>query len=162
MIDGGDAVGDRLPVAVEQRHIDRKIDAGARHHLPLERIAMQVDDARQHQETAGIEASEPGASRGRVRADGADLTAGDPQRGFLENSSPSRARPPSINMSVTMRHLAVWLARAAIRGGLVFGEKILDRELAEIGQGAAQRLMVPVPPGERRRAGRRCLPETAA
>ena len=40
---------DGLPVAVDQRHIDRKIDTRARHHLPLERIAMQIDDARQHQ-----------------------------------------------------------------------------------------------------------------
>ncbi len=40
MIDGGDAVADRLPVAVGQRHIDGKIDAGARHHLPLECVAM--------------------------------------------------------------------------------------------------------------------------
>ena len=34
--------------------------------------------------------------------------------------------------------------------GLVLFEKILDRQFAEIGQGAAQRLMVPVPPGQRR------------
>ena len=52
----GDAVGDRLPVAVDQRHIDGKIDAGARHHLPLERVAVQIDDARQHLQAAGIDA----------------------------------------------------------------------------------------------------------
>src|ERR1700688_553041 len=56
MIDGGDAVADRLSVAVDQRHIDGKIDAGARHHLPLERITMQIDDARKDQKAAGIEA----------------------------------------------------------------------------------------------------------
>jgi hypothetical protein len=48
----GDAVGDRLPVAVDQRDVDREIDARPRHHLPLERIAMQIDDARQHQKAA--------------------------------------------------------------------------------------------------------------
>ena len=74
--DRGDAVGDRLPVAVDQRHVDREIDAGARHHLPLEGIAMQVDDARQHQQAAGIEAeraaavvaNRPRRSRGRRSA----------------------------------------------------------------------------------------------
>jgi hypothetical protein len=49
MIDGRDAVGDRLPVAVDQRDVDRKVDSGARHHLPLERIAMQIDNAGQYQ-----------------------------------------------------------------------------------------------------------------
>ena len=81
MIDGGDPVADRLPVAVEQRHIDREIDAGARHHLPLERVAMQIDDARQHQEAAGVDAERAAAV---VRADGGDLAARDPQRGFVE------------------------------------------------------------------------------
>ena len=55
MIDGGDAVADRLPVAVDERDIDGKIDAGARHHLSFERVAMQIDDARQHHETARID-----------------------------------------------------------------------------------------------------------
>jgi len=53
---GGDSVADRLPIAVDQRHIDGKIDAGTGHDLPLERIAMQIDNARQHQEPTGIEA----------------------------------------------------------------------------------------------------------
>jgi hypothetical protein len=53
---GGDAVADRLPVAVGQRHIGGKIDAGARHHLPLEGIAMQVDDPGKHLQAAGVKA----------------------------------------------------------------------------------------------------------
>jgi hypothetical protein len=56
MKDRGDAVGDRLPVAVDQRHIGREVDAGTGHHLPLERVAMQVDNARQHQEVAAVDA----------------------------------------------------------------------------------------------------------
>ena len=48
VIDGGDAVADRLPVAVNERDVDREVDARTRHHLPLERIAMQIDNARQH------------------------------------------------------------------------------------------------------------------
>ena len=51
----GDAISDRLPVAVDQGHVDGKIDPGTRHHLPLERIAMQIDDSRQHQQVAGID-----------------------------------------------------------------------------------------------------------
>jgi len=51
---GGDAVCDRLTVAVDQGDIDRKVDASARHHLALERIAMEVDDTRQHEKIAGI------------------------------------------------------------------------------------------------------------
>jgi hypothetical protein len=83
-----------------KRTIDRKIDAGARHHLPLEGIAMQIDNARQHQQAAGIDA---GRAVAVVRTHGDDLAAGNPQRGF-EISWPSRARPPSMNSSVTMRH----------------------------------------------------------
>ena len=37
--------------------IGRKIHAGPRLHLPLERIAVQVDDARQHQQPGRIEAT---------------------------------------------------------------------------------------------------------
>ena len=90
--DRGDAVADRLPVAVDQRHIDREIDAGARHHLPLECIAMQIDDARQHQQAAGIDAR---ANRARGPIHGADFAAGDPQRGFAEfrrRAAPGRLR----------------------------------------------------------------------
>jgi hypothetical protein len=50
-----DAISDGLTVAVDQGHIDRKIDPGARHHLPLERIAMQIDDSGKNQQAAGIE-----------------------------------------------------------------------------------------------------------
>ena len=55
MEDRGDAVRDRLPVAVDQRDVDREIDLGPRHHLPFERVAMQVDDAGQYQQVARIE-----------------------------------------------------------------------------------------------------------
>jgi hypothetical protein len=51
----GDAISDGLPVTVDQRYIDGKIDTGARHHLSLEGVAMQIDYPRQHQQIAGIE-----------------------------------------------------------------------------------------------------------
>ena len=56
VIDGRDAIADRLPIAVDKRNVDREIDAGARHHLPLERVAMEIDDSRQHQQAIGIDA----------------------------------------------------------------------------------------------------------
>ena len=40
---------------------------------------MQIDDARQHQQAAGIDA---GRAMAVVRTHGDDLAAGDPQRGF--------------------------------------------------------------------------------
>ena len=75
MVDGRNPVADRLPVAVNKRHIDRKIDAGARHHLPLEGVAMQVDNARQNQQAAGIDA---GRTVTIVRTHRDDLAAADP------------------------------------------------------------------------------------
>jgi hypothetical protein len=50
-----DAISDGLSVTVNQRYIDGKTDTGARHHLSLEGVAMQIDDPRQHQQIAGIE-----------------------------------------------------------------------------------------------------------
>ena len=60
----GDAVADRLAVAVGERHVDREVDPGARHHLPLEGIAMQIDDARQHQQVARVDRKPRPAARG--------------------------------------------------------------------------------------------------
>src|SRR5260370_39997209 len=63
-----DAIGQRLPVAVEKRNVHGEVDAGPRHHLPLEGIAMDIDDAGQHDEAVGVDAT----SRRRVAADVAD------------------------------------------------------------------------------------------
>ncbi len=49
-IGGGDARRDELRRRIAQREPDRQIDAGARLQLPLMRIAMDVDQPRQHQE----------------------------------------------------------------------------------------------------------------
>ncbi|MGY4355452.1 hypothetical protein ACVW0J_001945 [Bradyrhizobium sp. i1.7.7] len=62
--DGGDAVADRLAVTVGERDVDREVDAGARHHLALEGIAMQIDDAGQHQQVARIDRQPRTAARG--------------------------------------------------------------------------------------------------
>jgi hypothetical protein len=59
----GDAVADRLAIAVGERHIDREVDTGTRHHLPLEGIAMQIDDAGQHQQVARVDRKPRPAAR---------------------------------------------------------------------------------------------------
>src|SRR6185312_2308320 len=79
MEDGGDAVGDGLAVAIEQRHVDRKIDAGTRHHLPLERIAVQIDNAGKHQKIARIDV-QGGASI--ASADVTNFSVDNSHRGF--------------------------------------------------------------------------------
>jgi len=77
----GDAVSDRLPVAVDQGDVDREIDARPRHHLPLKGVAMQIDDARKDQKPAGIDV-EGGARRRAVH--GADFAVGDLKRRFAD------------------------------------------------------------------------------
>ena len=69
-------------------------------------------------------------------------------------SSPSRARPPSIDMSVMTAHFAVASERAGTGRRFIFFEKILDRQLAEIGQGAGAAFHGPSPTTRARPAGR--------
>ena len=59
----GDAVGEQLRLGVAQRDVGREIDAGPRLHLPLERVAVDVDDARQHQQAGRIERGDRAAPR---------------------------------------------------------------------------------------------------
>ncbi|MGY3225600.1 hypothetical protein ACVIM5_006207 [Bradyrhizobium sp. USDA 4512] len=92
---GGDAVGDRLPVAVDQRHVGREVDAGARHHLPLERIAVQVDDAGQHQQATGIDVKRGATLLGVERA---DVATSGPQRGLDQGAVNQRA--PALDENV--------------------------------------------------------------
>ncbi|GCC49391.1 hypothetical protein chiPu_0033520 [Chiloscyllium punctatum] len=95
MEDGGDAVGDRLPIAVDQCHVGREVDAWARHHLPLERIAVQIDDAGQHQEAAGIDMKRGAPLFGVERA---DVAARGAQRGLYECTVNQRA--PALDENV--------------------------------------------------------------
>ena len=123
----GDAVGDRLAVAVDQRHIDGKIDAGARHHLPLEGIAMQVDDARQHQQVAGVDRRALRHARcattsrilpPAIRSDGVDE--------FRRRAEPGRLRSKCRSRCSTL------LSQAANGGGsrFVFARKSSTVKLA--------------------------------
>ena len=87
MKDRGDAVCDRLPVAVDQRHIDGKIDAGTGHHLPLEGVAMQVDNTWQHLQAACVDAGRTSFRR-RIHRD--DVAPCDAQRDFNKLSANQR------------------------------------------------------------------------
>jgi hypothetical protein len=67
----GDAVGDRLPVAVAERDVERKTDARPRHHLPLEGVAVNVDDPGQDQQPRRVDP----LLRRLIAAEGTDRTA---------------------------------------------------------------------------------------
>ena len=73
---GGDAVGEQLQLGVRQGDVGGEIHAGARLHLAFERVAVDVDDARQHQQASGVEAHAAGWSG---RADPVDPPAGNGQ-----------------------------------------------------------------------------------
>ncbi|MNT51480.1 hypothetical protein D3C72_1884470 [compost metagenome] len=76
---GGDAVGQQLAVHVEQGVVVGKGHAGPGHDGALEGVAVQVHDAGQHQQVAGVEPR--GASRGRG-ARVIDQSALKPQAGL--------------------------------------------------------------------------------
>src|SRR5262249_14318930 len=87
--DGRDAVGDGLPIAFEQRNVDRKSHSRPRHHLSLEGVAVVVDEPGKYQNAAGVDRS-PGA---RVRADAGDdpALAIEIDAGLLERAPDERA-----------------------------------------------------------------------
>ena len=92
-------------------------------------------------------ASRPSAAR-PWRAPTAPISPSSICSDVSTNSPPSSAWPPSIKMSVMMPHFVSGEATGRAGRGLVFCKKILDRELAEIGQRLPQGFVVPVPPGK--------------
>lgn len=50
-----DAVGNHLPIGIEERNVQRHLHAGPRHDLALKGVAMNVDDARKQKQAAGVE-----------------------------------------------------------------------------------------------------------
>src|SRR3546814_17667714 len=60
----GDAIGQQLAVDIMQRAVVRKRYAGAGHDGALESVAMQVDDAGQHQQVAGVQPGRAWLDRG--------------------------------------------------------------------------------------------------
>src|SRR5262249_8221587 len=87
--DGRDAVGDGLPIAFEQRNVDRKSHSRPRHHLSLEGVAVDVDNPREDQKAARID-HPLGA---RLRADAGDdpALAIEIDAGLLESAPDERA-----------------------------------------------------------------------
>src|SRR5262245_40365056 len=55
MKSGGDAIANKLAVGLHERHVVVEGHARPRHELPLEGIAMNVDQAGQDEHTAGID-----------------------------------------------------------------------------------------------------------
>ena len=68
----GDAVGQQLPFGLGQRQIEGEADAGARLDLPLEGVAVDVDNAGQHLQPARVQHRATTAAR-------RDTPLGDPQ-----------------------------------------------------------------------------------
>ena len=93
MVGRGDAVGGHLPVGVQQRHVEREMDARARHDLAFEGVAVDVHDSRQDQQPGGVQnlsaraavGNDPPVGDGEVAPLEAafrrqDLSAGDRQQ----------------------------------------------------------------------------------
>jgi hypothetical protein len=120
-----DAVGQHLPVGIDERDVEVEADARPRHHLPLEGIAMNVDDARQHDEAVSIDA----AARRGVAADRADYARRRRQMegGALERVADEDASALDANVFGTSVH--VLRSRFDLCGGgrrLVPVEKTVD------------------------------------
>ena len=91
---GGDAVGDELPVGVAQRKRRVEADAGPRHDLAFETVAMDVDDAGQHEQAVGVDdlrAARPGVEAIRPSATWMSVAV---------RSLPASARPPLMVQSI--------------------------------------------------------------
>jgi hypothetical protein len=151
---GGDAVGDGLTVAFEQRDVERESHAGARHQLPLEGIAVHVDDAGQHQQTRRVD-HPLGRRVGTDRRD--DSCRGiEVEAGVLEAISDQHTATFNAELHDGFRLRPLerrrWLEHDLLRkpvptfrdhalgmneGRLVFLEKAVDRQLAEVGQRGA-------------------------
>jgi len=78
VIGGGDAIGEELPVRLQQGRHRREMHARPRHELALESVAMKVDDARQHEIAAGIDRRSGGLRRDRRDAAVRDADAAGP------------------------------------------------------------------------------------
>ncbi len=55
MESGGDAIRQQLRLGFAHRKVGREIHPRPRLQLPLERIPVQINDTRQHQQSRGIE-----------------------------------------------------------------------------------------------------------
>jgi hypothetical protein len=87
---GGDAGGEQLRRRVAHGEASGEADAGPRLELPLMRVAMDVDDAGQHQQTGRVEAAR-GSLAGRDPALGQrDIGRLQPP---LDEGAPARQHP---------------------------------------------------------------------
>ena len=147
MKDRGDAVADRLPVAVGQRHIDGKSTPGrgiiCRSKASPCRSTMPGSTSRPS-------ASRCSAARPVVRTEGADFAAGDPQRGLDDLAAEQRpaAFDEDISHDNALRGLG-W-ARPAPPAASYFARKSSTRSFRKSGRAVRRPLVVPVPPRQLR------------
>ena len=82
--------------------------------------------------------------------DGADGAASHLQRGFKDLVA--EQGPAALDENIGHDVALLVLRGQGDRARLIFRDKLLDRKLAEVRQRAAQRLVVPIPPGKLRKA----------
>ncbi|MEM7523159.1 MAG: hypothetical protein AAF360_05245 [Pseudomonadota bacterium] len=78
MVGRGDPVARELPVGLKQRRIEREEDLGARHHLPLERVPMHINEGGGERQPTRVNLM----IRRCCRPDRHDLSGGDGYIGF--------------------------------------------------------------------------------
>ena len=116
--DGGDAVGDHLAVAVDQRDVEGNLHPRTRHHLPLESVTVNIDDARQHQQPAGVEGGlrrPVGTDLGDNTVRCADVDGRVLKRALVQNPSANNSKIHQVPHRMTARR-----GRSAICGSYLF------------------------------------------
>ncbi len=116
VIGGGDAVAEELPVRLQERDVVGKVHARPRHQLPLERVAMNIDDAGQHEGPACVHAVPRGGGGGAHMGDpavvdrdrGLDQAVRRQNAAVFDNQvhvvSPIGRRPPPIGLRAARPH----------------------------------------------------------
>ena len=91
MEDGGDAVGEGLAIALEQRDIERKRHARPWHQLAFEGVAVDVDDAGKNEKAPGVDRT----FGRRIHADPGDDTrlGAEVHAGVFKTAMHQRTRP---------------------------------------------------------------------
>ncbi len=88
---GGDAARQQGAVGVAQRQVDVEGHFGPRHDVPLEGVAMAIDEARQHEQAGGVQPERAAVRRGVERSDDA---VGDCDIGALKPLGQKRLAVP--------------------------------------------------------------------
>ncbi len=90
----GDAVRDDLAVGIDERDIEREVDTRPRHHLALERVAVNIDNARQQHQALGVDRMR----RAAIRADLGDDAVVRVNAGFSKLAAGQNFGPGNTNV----------------------------------------------------------------